>query len=361
MTAGELMTSKMMVEETVVFKGNQSNKTRIWLIIFALIAVIILIVGIVLIVLAIKKKEDATDTDEHASSSFCEYSEEAKRIGLDDFMKRVKKTYYDKHPFMLPGDPDATREDIKEKYSAYNPTPDYIKEVTDTALNLYKEAKEIKVVSDKLKPRERKALSQLKHYLKTLFGQPFDMNFYAGDWMMGPTFYCSKQTICNVGKHLQGMLARLKPKNAKDVELIKSKLKTHKEGILRYMENLKMGKIHGMVYSQEACVAGWNGLKRKYLKIALKNETGKNYLTFEIFDIFISDAQTGSVTILHFGLKRLKVKLFCESCAIFLKTNSIVKNDQEIWFITDEFSAKLWDCVKVLSELNTSLYRTNKI
>lgn len=295
MTAGELMTSKMMVEETVVFKGNQSNKTRIWLIIFALIAVIILIVGIVLIVLAIKKKEDATDTDEHASSSFCEYSEEAKRIGLDDFMKRVKKTYYDKHPFMLPGDPDATREDIKEKYSAYNPTPDYIKEVTDTALNLYKEAKEIKVVSDKLKPRERKALSQLKHYLKTLFGQPFDMNFYAGDWMMGPTFYCSKQTICNVGKHLQGMLDRLKPKNAKDVELIKSKLKTHKEGILRYMENLKMGKIHGMVYSQEACVAGWNGLKRKYLKIALKNETGKNYLTFEIFDIFISDAQTGSV------------------------------------------------------------------
>jgi len=40
---------------------------------------------------------------------------------------------------------------------------------------------------------------------------------------------------------------------------------------------LKMGKLHGMVYSQEACVSGRDALKRKYLKIALKNETGLCY------------------------------------------------------------------------------------
>lgn len=271
------------MEEEISFKRNKS-KGRIWLILFAVIAVIALIVGIVLMVLATKKKEkDDSSTNNcsdssssSSSSSFCDYSKEAKRIGLNDIILRAKKTYYEKHPFMLPQDPDATRDDIKKKYTAYNPTPEYIKGVTDAAWNLFNDVKKIKVDSDKLKPRERKALSQLRHYLKTVFGQPFDMNFYAGDWMMGPTFYCHprQQVICNTGAHLQGMLSSLKPENLEDVELIEEKLKTHKEGILRYMENLKLGKLHGMVYSQDACKAGRNALKRKYLNIALKNETG---------------------------------------------------------------------------------------
>ena len=275
-----------MVDETLAVKGKKSN-SRIWLTVFAVIAFIVLIVGIVLIVLAIKKEGDDSghsnetskgDNSGHSDeTSFCEYSKEAKRIGLDDIISQVKKTYYEKLPFQLPGDPDATREDIAEKYSAYNPTPDYIKGVTDAAKTLFKDVNKIKVNSDKLKPRERKSLSQLKHYLKTVFGQPFDMNYYAGDWMLGPTFYCSKQPICDVGEHLKGMLGRLKPENLEDLNLIEKKLKVHREGILRYMENLKMGKLHGMVYSQEACVSGRDALKRKYLKIALKNETGLCY------------------------------------------------------------------------------------
>ena len=276
-------TTQMMNEDAPTFKGNKSafSKSKILLIVVIVIAVIILIVGIVLIALASKKEEcegqensGPGSTEMQTSSSFCEYSEEAKRIDLDGILSRVKKTYYEKLPFRLPEDPDATREDIKKKYSAYNPTPDYIKDVTDTARNLFKDVNEVKVDSNKLKPRERKALSQLKHYLKTMFGQPFDMNFYAGDWMMGPTFYYSKQPISEVGKYLQGMLESLKPGNLEDVTLIETKLKVHKEGILTYMENLKMGKLHGMVYSQEACVSGRNALKRKYLNIALKNETG---------------------------------------------------------------------------------------
>ena len=282
-------TSQMMAEEKVTFGGNKSalSKGRVLLIVLAVIAIIVLIVGIVLIVLASKKgecgvkdgKPDPGNTaDQNSStlqnSSFCEYSKEAKRIGLDDIISRAKKSYYENHPFQLPNDPDATRDEIKVKYTAYNPTPEYIKQVTDAARDLLKEVNQTKVDYNKLKPRERKALSQLKHYLKTVFGQPFDMNYYAGDWMMGVTFYC-KQPICNVGKHLHDMLKHLKPENLEDVILLESKLKTHKKGILRYMENLKMGKLHGMVYSQEACVSGRNALKRKYLNIATKNETGQ--------------------------------------------------------------------------------------
>ena len=276
----------MMAEETLRFKGNKYSlsKGKILLIILSVIAVIVLIVGIVLIVLAAKEKDhDGKENSKHPGSSgeqqnssttFCEYSKEAERIGLKDIILRAKKSYYENHPFQLPNDPAATRDDIKKNYNAYNPTPEYIKQVTDAAWKLLKEVNETIVDYNKLKPRERKALSQLKHYLKTVFGQPFDMNYYAGDWMMGPTFYC-KQPICNVGKHLHDMLKSLKPKNLGDVGTIETKLKTHKEGILRYMENLKMGKLHGMVYSQEACVSGRNALKRKYLNIDTNNETGQ--------------------------------------------------------------------------------------
>ena len=275
---GENKLCNMADDETLAYKGNRSTNSRTWVTVFAAISFIALIVGIVLIFLAVKKEgDDSANSDgieKTLSASFCEYSKEAKRIGLDDIISRVKKIYYEKLPFKLPDDPDATREDIKKKYSAYNPTPEYIKGVTDAARNLFKEVDEISVKSDKLKPRERKALSQLKHYIKTVFGHPFDMNFYAGDWMLGPTFYCSKQPICEVGQHLQGMLQSLKPENLQDLTMIEDKLKVHKQGILTYMENLKMGKLHGMVYSQEACVSGRNALRRKFLNIAIKNETG---------------------------------------------------------------------------------------
>ena len=268
---------EIMEEEPIVeSKGKKSSQGRVLLTALAVISIVVLVVGIVLIILAaeknVKRNDDAGGTDEQ-TSSFCEYSQEAKRIGLDEILLEAKKSYYDNHPFQLPNDPDATRDEIKKKYTAYNPTPEYIKQVTDAAWDLFKKVNETKVDYDKLKPRERKALSQLKHFLKTVFGQPFDMNYYAGDWMMGPTFYC-KQPICNVGKHLHDMLKILKPKTLQCVNMLQTKLQTYEKGILRYMENLKMGKLHGMVYSQDACKSGRNALKRKYLKIDLNNETG---------------------------------------------------------------------------------------
>ena len=281
-------TSKMMVEEKIEYKENKSavlSKGRILLIVLAVISFIVLIVGIVLIALAVKKKDCDGNEDEHRGSSggeaassagFCEYSVEAKRIGLDDIIRRVKNSFYKHHSFQLPSDPDAKRDEIKDKYTAYNPTPEYIKQVTDAAWDLLKEINQTKLDSDKLKPRERKALSQLKHYLKTVFGQPFDMNYYTGHWMMGPTFFCNRQSACSVIRnHVHNMLKSLKPENLEDVNLLETKLKTHKEGILRYMENLKLGKFYGMVYNQEACVGSRDAIKRFYLQIALNNETGQ--------------------------------------------------------------------------------------
>ena len=236
-------TSQMMAEDKLKFQGkgkSSFSKSRILFIILAVIALVVLVVGIVLIALAAKRKDcdgrkggkHPGSSGEEISSDFCEYSEEAKRIGLDDMILRVKKSYYEYHPFQLPSDPDATRDEIKKKYNAYNPTPEYIKQVTDAAWKLLKEVDETKVDSNKLKTREKKALTQLKHFLKTVFGQPFDMNYYTGHWMMGPTFFCFKQAICNVYKHLSSMLKALKPENLEDVDVIQMKLQSHKEGIV---------------------------------------------------------------------------------------------------------------------------------
>lgn len=273
-------TKQMMAEESLKFQGNKFSKPRILLIILAVIALIVLVVGIVLIALSAKKK-DCDGKEEkrpgspggQTSSAFCEYSEEAKRIGLDDILLRAKKSYYENFPFQLPNDPDATRDEIKKGYKVYNPTPEYIKKVTDAARKLFKEVNETKVDSDKLKPRERKALAQLKHYLKTVFGQPMDMNYYSGHWMTKPTY---PSQIFNVGKHLNALLNLFKPENLQDVTVIEEKLMAHKQGILRYAENLRMGVTHGMVYSQEACFASLSIMKSFYLNIALKNATGKS-------------------------------------------------------------------------------------
>ena len=282
--------SNNMGNESVTFRGNKSwfSKARILTVVVVLVAVIVLVVGIVLIAMANKKSKDCQRTEENMQGStdkqaslFCNYSEEAKRIDLDGVIEKVQRTYYELHPFELPNKPGVTRDELKANYKAYDPTPSHIKVVTDSARRLLAEVSKTEISFDKLKPRERKALAQLKHYLKTVFGQPFDMNYYAGDWMMGPTFIC-KQPICRHGLHLHDALVKLKPENLDDVKTIQQKLITHKQGILKYIENLKLGKLHGMVYSQEACVAGRDSLKRRYLNIALDNETGKFHGEFVI-------------------------------------------------------------------------------
>ena len=208
-------------------------------------------------------------------SSRCDFSEEAKRVGLGEFLDRVKATYFKLHPYDVYWDPDVTNDRIRSEFVGYDPTPSVIKNRTDTALGLLREINGTKINTDSLKPRERKALAQVKHYLQHMFGQPYDVNYYAGDWMMGPNLFCW-QEMCYQGYAVYNALGLYhKPYNASDVQLIEKKLKTHKAGILRYIENMKMGVRKGMIRSVEECVAGINTIKRQYLNISLYNSTGK--------------------------------------------------------------------------------------
>ena len=288
--------NQMMISEEGA-NVKKVGKARIVTLILLAVAVIFLVVGIVLISVASSKKEgqhvksgsgdaqggngekptSAKPTSAPTETS-CAFSEEAQRTGLHEFLSRVKNTYYKLHPYDVYYDPDATTSRIKEEYVAYDPTPSVIKKRTDAALDLLKEISSKSIDTDKLKPRERKSLAQVKHYLQHVFGQPYDVNYYAGDWMLGPNLFCW-QEICSHGYGIyNGIGLNQKPRNVSDVNLIETKLKTHKEGILQYIENVKMGVKIGMVRSVEECKAGLNAISRRYLNISLHNETGKPFL-----------------------------------------------------------------------------------
>ena len=287
-----------MVSEDAGTKFGEGKKQRIITIVLLVVALIVLIVGIVLIVVAATKKHGkSTSTSTtmepqnnsvpsepgstptvpvtKAPSSGCDFSEEAQNAGLPEFLNRVKSTYFKLHPYDVVSDPDVTPDRVKTEYVAYDPTPAVIKNRTDTALALLKEISDKNINTNRLKPRERKALAQVKHYLQHMFGQPYDVNYYAGDWMMGPNLFCW-QEICGHGYGVyNGIGGHHKPYNADDVKLIESKLKTHKEGFLQYIENMKMGVRRVMIRSTEECLAGLNSIKRRYLDTSRYNEKGE--------------------------------------------------------------------------------------
>ena len=303
--------SEFMISE-IKFGKSRFSKERVVTISLLAIAFVFMIVGIVLMAVAASEKkvdkesaspsssEKEVDIKKCASpssnqdgqarstptaitnaittmapSSRCGFSEEAQNAGLPEFLNRVKSTFFKLHPYDVVSDPDVTPDRVKTEYVAYDPTPAVIKNRTDTALALLKEISDKNINTNRLKPRERKALAQVKHYLQHMFGQPYDVNYYAGDWMMGPNLFCW-QEICAHGYGVYNGIGRHhKPYNADDVKLIESKLKTHKEGFLQYIENMKMGVRRGMIRSTEECLAGLNSIKRRYLNTSRYNETGE--------------------------------------------------------------------------------------
>ena len=271
--------SKVLV--TVNDGRSRLSKERIITIVLMAVALVILIVGIVLIAVSASGRKgnnkSPASTSKPGEEDRCSSSEEAQRMGLAEFLGRVNATYYKLHPYDVFYDPDVTTDRVKMEYVAYDPTPSIIKIRTDTALALLQEINNKEVNTDKLKPRERKALAQVKQYLQHTFGQPYDANYYGGDWMMGPNLFCW-QEICNHGYGVyNGLGLHHKPHNAEDVKLIENKLKTHREGILEYIENMNMGVRRGMIRSVEDCQAGINSVKRAYLNVSLHNETGEVY------------------------------------------------------------------------------------
>ena len=150
--------------------------------VLTLIGLILLVVGIVLITKAKREECDAAVAGQSggAKNDRCSYSEEAKRAGVDTLLQKVQDTYFDLHPQDLVFKPGGVKPSVlKAKFKPYNPDPKNLKQITDSARNLLDELQGLGVNTRLLKPREKKAIAQLKHFLQNNFGKPYDADYYA--------------------------------------------------------------------------------------------------------------------------------------------------------------------------------------
>lgn len=205
--------------------GNKQARATcsLTIIVLFIVSMILVVVGISLIIVSSSKKDDCHETEE-LEHEYCGFSEEAKRAGFEQFLTEMQRTFFRLHPHQSYHDPDMDVEEdevaIQKSYKPFNPKPSNLKTITDESLALLKKLNALNVNVDRLKPRERKTLIQAKHYLKHVFGQTYDMNYYAADWLMGPNHFCW-QPICDIGKDIFYHLDYFKPIGLKDLEKLR--------------------------------------------------------------------------------------------------------------------------------------------
>lgn len=243
--------------------------------IIVLLGVICLVIGIVLISMTTdKNKCDLNPTQNEvkngtkaAISDVCAPSEEAQRVSLIKLLEKVQAETFALNPNTLVFKPQLSKEEIRMNFKPYDPTPSEIKRRTDEAWRLLAEINGTNIDVAKLKPRERKALSQVKFYLRHVFGQPYDANYYTADWMLGPNFFCW-QPICSIGREISSHLPYFAPRNTSDMDTIRNILEAYNKSVNQYIDNVKLGVRSGMVGSVEECRAGLDSMKGLFSHIA---------------------------------------------------------------------------------------------
>ncbi|XP_046857665.1 uncharacterized protein LOC124451075 [Xenia sp. Carnegie-2017] len=221
-------------EKTFAFR---SLKKNLRLLISVSVAVILFIICIVLMALLVTKsaKDVSNSENEDSTKSIYVYSDEAQRIKLQNFLQRVQDTYFKYNPHTLTWEPQIRTDELKRRHLPYNATPEYLKEKTDAVLKLLDEINAKNIDENKMTPREVKALEQVKHFLKTIFGAPYNENFYNADWMMGPNHFCW-QAICSIPYHIVSYGSRVTPQSFEDAKEIIEKILSNRHSIMQFNE-----------------------------------------------------------------------------------------------------------------------------
>lgn len=242
----------------------------------SVVGIACLITGIILVVKRNSSRCEAQNVQKwqgEKTAERCSYSKEAKRTGLVAFLQRVQDKTFEVQPFLIAQKPKVSASEVQQKYKVYDPSPSTLRIVTDTAKNLLEDLNRMVIEEKKLKSRERKVLAQLRHYLKHVFGTPFDGDYYFGDFLLGPNLFCW-QPICTVGVTLEKSLPFFKPFDIRGLEILIEKLAEVNKTFQTYTDNLRYGVKAGMVRSIEECRSGIDAVQRAYYHIALFGPTG---------------------------------------------------------------------------------------
>lgn len=242
----------------------------------------------------IEKDYNSTSTESVGVENPCEHSSEAESSGLIEFLTKVIHTYHELSPsgvsFRFTSTP--TGSNTQHSYGSHL-LPSNIKNVTDSARLLLEELNSLNINVTLLRPREQKALAESRHVLEHNFAQPYDGDYYAGDWMLGPNHFCT-QYICKLSYYVGYAITRsiqFYPRNAKDILTIRDTLAGLNETIYQYMENMRFGVTRGMVRTIEECLAGIDAIKGKYLNIVRFKSSGilnEWYVDFMLYPRFLA-------------------------------------------------------------------------
>ena len=261
-------------------------------VIFLAVGVVLSLIGVALIIAALVLRGASCEHEAPTETSAgphvdnrCLYSAEAKRVNLDSFLAEVKTTYYQMRPNEIVYDPDTTdSQAIGQRFRPYDARPEAIKKRTDKARALYARAKSIadKAKQAKLKPRELKALAQVQHFLQSNFGAPYDENYYAGDWMLGPNKFCW-QPICSVGYDLKTHYPAdrsygFHPESVEDLDTALTQLKATGDSVTEYINNVALGVKAGFIRSVEECQDGLYSIQRRFPNIYREGPRGECFL-----------------------------------------------------------------------------------
>ena len=107
-----------------------------------------------------------------------------------------------------------------------------------------------------------------------MFGTPYDENYYAGDWMLGPNSFCW-QPICNLGYDVYSNIGNMKPTKYSEINDVIRHFKDINATIRQYISNMKLGIEAGMVRTKIECLGGLNAIKKSYEKISDNGPKGE--------------------------------------------------------------------------------------
>ncbi|XP_001632923.2 uncharacterized protein LOC5512641 isoform X1 [Nematostella vectensis] len=258
----------------VAIKGSSKKPFISCQMILLAVAVVLFVIGFILLIVGIVFITKTPECQKAQKEDTCAPSDEAKRSGLYDLLEKLHSSYYEMYPNKIAYKRPVTVEEIRRKYRAHDPSPATKRRTTDRIKALLKEVDEFKVDNTKLKPREAKALAQARFTVKYMFGKPYDMNYYAGDYMLGPNLWCMMQPICTVGGDISANLRYFRPNSTADLETLRNKLMEINSTFTQYITNLRYGVNAGMVRTVEQCKRGINGLTESYPSIAFKGALG---------------------------------------------------------------------------------------
>lgn len=254
-------------------RAGSLGKSRGWLVNLLIIGLPVLICIILLLIFMF-----ATSIDRKPPyvSTRCILSAESNSSNLTATLKKIQTEYFRVlWPERIYRKPGVKPEEIRATFRPWDPSPNTIKNKTDTAMKLLSELNSLKINTTLLKIRERKAVHVAKAILlNNNDWAPLGQNYYAGDWMLGPDVFCW-QPICQVYAHLSAVIGYFKPHNLTDLKKLDELFDQVNETFETYIENLKLGVRTGYVRNKEACEVGLHNLQYfSYRNIALENETG---------------------------------------------------------------------------------------